>query len=93
LKNKKNNGNGRSRLEDALTTLAQSQATFVQNQATLVQTQAAFVARLAESERVNSERFARIEADIAMILRVLGEHSRMIQALPDAVRDKIGLKT
>src|SRR5207249_1703414 len=86
----KNAGNGR--LEEAL-------ATLLQNQATLVQTQAAFVARMAEidarraeidarvaeMERINAERFARIEA-------LLLEHNRILQALPDAIREKIGFK-
>jgi hypothetical protein len=48
---------------------------------------------VSETDRVTSEGFARIEADIATILRVLAEHSRMLQALPEAVRDKIGFKT
>jgi hypothetical protein len=43
-------------------------------------------ARAAASERVNSERFARIES-------LLMEHSRILRALPDAIREKIGFKT
>jgi hypothetical protein len=86
----KDAGNGR--LEEAL-------ATLLQNQATLVQTQAAFVAqtretdaRLAEMERVNSERFARIEALLLEHNRMLLEHNRMLLALPEAIREKIGFK-
>ena len=93
----KNAGNGR--LEEALANLiqsqaalTQSQATLMQNQATLTQTQAAFVARMseidarvAEMDRLNAERFARIEA-------LLLEHNRILQALPDAIREKIGFK-
>jgi hypothetical protein len=74
-------------------------ATLLQNQATLVQTQAAFVAqkaesdrrmteidqRIAEYERLSTERFARIEA-------LLLEHNRMLEALPEAIREKIGFK-
>lgn len=84
--------NGRDRLEEAV--------------ATLIQTQAAFVARLAESdrrhlelERETAERSARIEVQMAEIIRVLGEHgrllaehSRLLERLPEAVRDKIGFK-
>ena len=84
--------NGSQRLEEAL--------------ATLVQNEAEFVARLSDSdkrhaenerlrlqyEREAAERFARIEADIATIIRVLGEHTRMLERLPEAVRDKIGFK-
>src|SRR5438105_9211009 len=96
----RNQKNGR--LEEAMANLVQSQATLVQNQATLVQNQASFLARMAETDarmaetdreiaemqRVNAERFARIEA-------ILLEHSRILQALPDAiseVRDKIGFR-
>jgi hypothetical protein len=78
-------GAGNGRLEEAL-------ATLIQNQAALVQIQAAFVVRIAEIDasvaemnRVNTERFARIEA-------LLLEHSRFLKALPDAIRDKIGFK-
>jgi len=68
--------------------------------AMLIQNQATFLGRLAEAERMSSERFARIEADMAAILRVLSEHgrilaehSRLIERLPEAVREKIGFKT
>jgi len=72
----------------------------VQTQAIMAQNQAAFLTRLAETDarhakleaeiaetnRINSERSARIEA-------ILREHSRILQALPDAIRDKIGFKS
>jgi hypothetical protein len=77
--------NGHDRLEEAM--------------ATLIQNQAAFVSRLAETdrrhlefERETAERFARIEAQMAEIIRVLAEHSRLLERLPEAVRDKIGFK-
>jgi hypothetical protein len=67
--------------------------------ALLIQNQAAFLGRLADIDRTTSERFARIENDMATILRVLAEHgrllaehSRMLERLPEAVRDKIGFK-
>lgn len=104
----KNNGNGRvDRLEEAMTRLGQSQANLEQAQANLVQAQAALVqaqatlalehtaflaqmresdVRMKETDRINSERFARIEA-------ILMEHSRILRALPDAIRDKIGFKS
>lgn len=61
---------------------------------------------ISETKRQTDERFARIEADITTILRVLNEHSsilrehsrileehgRLIQALTDAVRDKMGFR-
>jgi hypothetical protein len=77
--------NGRDRLEEAM--------------ATLIQNQAAFVAQLAETNRAqleykreSDERFARIEAQMAEIIRVLNEHGRLLERLPEAVRDKYRLQ-
>ncbi len=84
---------GHERLEEAMAILIQNQAAFV---GSLRDTDR----RLAEYERVTSERFGRIEADIATILRVLSEqsrileeHTRMLERLPEALRDKIGFRT
>jgi hypothetical protein len=93
----KNAGNGR--LEEALAALVQNQTALMQNQATFLQNQAAFQARaseidarvaeintrFAETNRINAERFARIET-------LLIEHSRILQGLTDAIREKIGFK-
>jgi hypothetical protein len=72
----KSPGNGR--LEEALATLIQNQAAFVARMSEID-------ARVAEMDRLNAERFKRIEA-------LLLEHNRILQALPDAIRDKIGFK-
>jgi hypothetical protein len=72
----KNAGNGR--LEEAL-------AVLIQNQAAFLSRMSAIDARVAEMDRINGERFARIEA-------LLLEHNRILKAVPDAVRDKIGFK-
>jgi hypothetical protein len=68
--------------------------------ALLIQNQASFLVQLSESDRLHlkferetAERFARIEADMAAILRVLAEHGRMLERLPEAVREKIGFNT
>jgi hypothetical protein len=61
--------NGRQRLEEAM-------AVLLLNQAAMVQNQTATLARLEEMERLTAERFARIEADMTMVLRVLDEHGR-----------------
>jgi len=81
----KNNGNGR--LDDALANLVQTQAILNQSVAVLNQSNAAFQARVseidtrvAEMDRVNSERFARIEA-------LLLEHNRILEKLPEAIRE------
>jgi hypothetical protein len=67
--------------------------------ATLINNQASFVAQLRDTDRINSERFARIEAMFMEHSRILAEHGRilaelvrMMHALPEAVRDKIGFK-
>jgi hypothetical protein len=77
--------NGRDRLEEAM--------------ATLIQKQAAFVSRLAETDRRHLEferetagRFARIEAQMAEIIRVLAEHGQLLERLPEAICDRIGFK-
>jgi hypothetical protein len=84
--------NGHDRLEEAM--------------ATLIQNQAAFVSSLRETDRLHAqyqretaERFARIEAQMAEIIRVLNEHTRifseqgrLIEGLTEAVREKIGFK-
>jgi hypothetical protein len=45
-----------------------------------------------EVKRATAERFARIEAGIAAILRVLSEHSHMPKRLLEAVREQTGVK-
>jgi hypothetical protein len=60
--------------------------------ALLIQNQASFLRDMRDMERANSERFSRIEATMASILRVLDEHGRMLERLPEAVREKIGFK-
>lgn len=84
------NHNGRDRLDEAMAALTQAQAT-------LTQTQAVFLARLADTDktvaelrRETADRFARIEKDMTAILRVLAEHSRLLERLPEAVRERIG---
>ena len=60
--------------------------------AMLIQNQVAFLSRMSEIERTSSERFGRIEQDMSAILRLLAEHSRLLERLPEAVREKIGFK-
>jgi hypothetical protein len=86
----KSAGNGR--LEEALATLIQNQATLVQNQAAFVARMSEIDARVAEMDRLNTERFARDEERFARIEALLLENTRILQALPDAIRDKIGFQ-
>ena len=62
-----------------------SQAILTQNQDAFLARASETDARVAEMDRINSERFARIEA-------LLIEHSRILRALPEAIREKIGFK-
>jgi hypothetical protein len=64
-----------------------------QNITTLVQTQAAFLARMAETDRINSERFEQIERRFGRIEAILLDLTRMIERLPEAVCEKIGFGT
>jgi hypothetical protein len=70
--------NGHDRLEEAIAILIQNQATFLRD--------------LAEIERETSARFRRIENDMTAILRLLSEHSRLLERLPEAVREKSGFQ-
>ena len=74
------------------TTLETAIAVLLHNQAQFVQVQAQFAAEIARNDRRYDElkeesdrRFARIEA-------LLLEHDRLLRALPDAIKDKIGFK-
>jgi hypothetical protein len=77
--------NGQSHLEEAMALLIQNQASFLKDLRDIERDRR-------DMERANSDRFSRIEATMASILRVLDEHSRTLERLPEAVRDKIGFK-
>jgi hypothetical protein len=85
-------GGGNSRLEEALATLIQNKATFLQNQTAILARMAETDVGIAELERINTERFARIDERFARIEALLLEYNRILQTLPDAVREKIGFK-
>ncbi len=93
-------GNGKlDRLDEAMTSLVQAQALLIQTQAAAQAQIADAQRRMAEYERETAQRFARIETillDHTRILgehtRILAEHGRLIQALTEAVREKIGSK-
>ena len=75
--------------------------------ALLIQNEAAFLARLSETDRLRAElerrhleyeretaeRFSRIEVQMAEIIRVLNEHGRILERLPEAVGERFGFKT
>ena len=93
-------------LAQSQASLVQTQATFVQNQA-LFQAQLAESARqIAETDREMvalkrddailkrqaDERFSRIETLLIEHGRILEEDNRLLDAMAEAIRDKIGFK-
>ena len=93
----KNDGNGR--LEESLAAMQQAQTNMLQALASLAQNQTSLMGRLAQidgdiaqSNRINSERFARIEAVLAKHSAVLAEHSAILAALPEAIHRKFGFQ-
>jgi hypothetical protein len=86
-------------LTQAQANLTQAQASLAQAQATMVANQAAFLERLATQEAESARRFARIEERFSriddrfnQIEAILLEHNRILQALPEAIREKIGFR-
>src|SRR5262249_20861299 len=93
----KDNDNGR--LQESLIALSQSMALLNQSTVNLNQSMTAFqanhialIARMAESDRVIAAKFAEIDERFNRIEAILIEHTRILQALPDAVREKIGFR-
>lgn len=91
--------NGQDRLNEAMMMLIQNQAAFLGQIAQIEHSTAERFARVDErfariDERLAriDERFARMEQDMTSMVRVLAEHSRLLERLPEAVRDKIGFK-
>ena len=84
--------NGHDRPEEAMAMLIHKQAAFVGRLSESDRQRLEMERRHLEFERETAERFARIEAQMAEIIRVLNEHGRLLEHLPDAVRDKIGFK-
>ena len=58
--------------------------------ATVINNQAMFVGQLARTEANTAERFARIESELAQIRSILLHHEQILEALPEAIRQKIG---
>jgi hypothetical protein len=60
--------------------------------ANLIQTQAAFVAEMAQIRREHAELERETKEIISRIFKTLEYHSQMLEALPEAIRQKIGFK-
>lgn len=84
--------NGHSRLDEAMALLIGNQAAFVASQAELNARHAELERRHVDDRREADERFARIESQMIEIIRVLTDHTRQLEKLTEAVRDRIGFK-
>jgi hypothetical protein len=84
--------NGRTRLDEAVALLIQNEAAFLSRLSETDRAHAEFERRHLEYQRESAERFARIGAKMAEIIRVLAEHGRVLERLPEAIREKIGFK-
>ena len=51
-----------------------------------------FERRHLEFERETREHFTRLERQLAEVIRVLNGHGRILQRLPEEVRERIGFK-
>ncbi len=79
-------------MEESSRALQRAQAHLVEIQAAFLQQQTIFQAEWAKGRREDAERFARIEKILLDHSRILAEHTRILEALPEAVRQKIGFK-
>jgi hypothetical protein len=60
--------------------------------ALLIRNEAAATAEIAQIRREEQERRRREDKLFAEILALLAEHSRLLAALPEAIREKIGYR-
>jgi len=95
----KSHGTKNGRLEHAIETMLFAQASaqqtiaaLQQNLTSMQQTQTSFLAQMVEMKVESDRRFARIEAILLEHTHILHEHSRMLAALPEAVRENIGFR-
>ncbi len=79
-------GQRNGHLEEAIALLLQNQASFLARATAMDERFAKSDERHAEVQRRNDERFARIEA-------ILLDMRRLLERLPEAVREKIGFKS
>ncbi|MCI0681073.1 MAG: hypothetical protein L0Y71_03130 [Gemmataceae bacterium] len=71
---------------------ADTDARIARIEADRVDTDRSLAARINEFERTNNARMAEIDKRFIRIETLLGEYNRILQALPDAVREKIGFR-
>jgi peptidoglycan hydrolase CwlO-like protein len=88
-----------NRLEEAVTTLLSTQVALQSNLASFQANQASFQANLlalqAEIREIEAERREiqrRNDEHFAEIIAILKHHEQMLQALPEAIREKIGFQ-
>lgn len=74
------------KLDEAVRQLTLAQAALVQNQATAIQTQQV----LAQTQAMLAGDMAEIRKDLHAIASLLADHGRVLERLPDAIRDRLG---
>jgi hypothetical protein len=80
------------RLDEAIASLISNQAAFQTNFIALTSQLNERFARMDERFARSDERFARIETELAEIRAILLRHEQILQALPEAIRQKIGFE-
>jgi hypothetical protein len=63
-----------------------------QAMALLIQNQASFLSTFLTHSARTDERFARIESELDQIKAILLRHERILNELPEAIRQKVGFK-
>jgi hypothetical protein len=91
--------NGRSRLDEAMATLTQSElelrqseAALNQSMAAMNQSQLAFHAWRAERDKEMADLKRQTDERFAAIMRLLAEHTRLLERMPEAVLEKISFQ-
>jgi hypothetical protein len=83
---------GRDRLEEAMVMLVQNQAAFVNRLPETDRAHSEFERGHLEIQREIADRFAHIESQLKEIIRVLAEHGRLLERLPEMIRESIGFQ-
>jgi len=86
-------GNAGGRLEEAMVLLVNNEASFLAHLAKSDERFALMDQRLEERFAAIDQRFARMEAELIEIKRILLRHEQMLPALPEAIRQKISFET
>ena len=70
--------------------LEEAMAVLINNQSSFLTQMTHSNAQIAQLNARSEERFFRIESELAEIKAILLRHEQMLQALPEAIRERIG---